>query len=256
MIARIRKYRFLFSVLVNRDFSKKYHKTILGMLWSLLSPLLMVAVQAVVFTRFFGQSTPFFVTYMFIGNIVYSLFTQATSEGMMAIQGNSGIITKIRVPQYLFVLSKNIVAVMNFALCFILLVIVCLIEGVPISWKWLLAIYPFLCLTAFNVGISLLLSGIYVYFRDTRYFYDIFCTIIMYLSAIFYTVQRFPERIQWLFNINPIYSYILYFRKLIVYNELPSLQHAFLCALYAFLALGIGALYYWRKNHDYIYNLL
>ncbi|MDR1001419.1 MAG: ABC transporter permease [Clostridiales bacterium] len=255
MIKKYEKYHFLFSVLVKRDFNKKYNRTVLGALWSLLSPLLMVLTQSIVFTHFFGRTTPHFVVYMFIGNIVYSFFRQATTDGMMAIESNAGIISKIRVPKYLFVFSKNVVSVINMLLTLILLFTFCFADGMAFSWKWIMVAYPLLCLTVFNIGAGLLLSGVYVFFRDTRYFYDIFCVILMYFSAIFYTISSFPEHIQWLFNINPVFAYISYIRKLLIYSQLPSLRHTMLCLGYAAIMLGAGCLMYFKKNRSYIYQL-
>jgi ABC-type polysaccharide/polyol phosphate export permease len=255
LISRFRKYHFLFSVLVHRDFNKKYKRTVLGAFWSLLSPLMMVGAQAVIFTQFFGRTTPHFIVYMFIGNIVFHYFSDATKGGMTAIESNAGIITKIRVPKYLFIFTKNITALINFGLTLLLLIVFCAADRIAFRWTFLIALYPIACLTVFNIGAGLLLSGIYVFFRDTSYFYDIFCTILMYFSAIFYTVDRFPERAQWLFNINPVFAYVSYIRKLILYASLPSLQHTLLCAGYAVIMLGAGCLMYCKKNRSYVFNL-
>jgi len=255
MISRFKKYKFLFAVLVNRDFKKKYNRTVLGAFWSLLSPLFMVTVQALVFTHFFGRTQKYFVVYMFIGNLIYSFFTEATKGGMAAIEGNAGIITKVRVPKYLFVFSKNITALINCGLTFLLLIVFCIAYKVPFTFADLLVLYPVICLTVLNIGAGLFLSGVFVFFRDTRYFYDIFCVIVMYFSAIFYTVDTFPEKVKYLFYLNPIFCYISYIRKLVLYGELPSIQHSLLCAGYAVLMLGLGCLMYMKNNKRYVYNL-
>jgi ABC-2 type transport system permease protein len=255
LMDRFQKYKFLFSVLVHRDINKKYKRTVLGALWSLLSPLMMVGAQAVIFTQFFGRTTPHFIVYMFIGNIVFHYFSDATKGGMTAIESNAGIITKIRVPKYLFIFTKNITALINLGLTLLLLIGFCLADKVAFTWRFILALYPIACLTAFNIGAGLLLSGIYVFFRDTHYFYDIFCTILMYFSAVFYTIDRFSERTQWLFNMNPVFTYISYIRKLVIYAHLPSLQHTLLGAGYAAVLLGAGCLLYFKKNKSYVFNL-
>jgi ABC-type polysaccharide/polyol phosphate export permease len=255
MIKKFDQYHFLLSVLVSRDFSKKYNRTAFGALWSLLQPLMMVGAQAIIFTRLFGRDIPHFVVYMFIGNIVFHFFSSATKDGMIAIEGNAGIVTKIRVPKYLFIFSKNIVAVINLGLTLLLLICFLIGDHIMFSWKWLLIFYPLACLTGFNVGAGLLLSGIYVFFRDTRYFYDIFCTIVMYFSAIFYPVTRFPEHIQRLFNLNPVFCYISFIRKLFINSEIPTLQHWALCLAYSLLMLLAGCVMYIKKNRSYIYHL-
>jgi ABC-2 type transport system permease protein len=255
MIARYRKYKFLFSVLVDRDFRKKYQQTVLGLFWSVLSPLFTVLVQALVFTYLFARSQEYFVVYMFIGNVVWKFFSDATKGGMTSIESNAAIITKIRVPMYLFVLSANASCLINMALTFGLLMIFCYAYAVPFTWRYFLCVYPLTCLIFFNIGVSLFLSGIYVFFKDTRYFYDVFTTLLHYLSAIFYPVSRFPDHIAWLFNLNPVYTYISYMRKLILYQQIPSLQHALLCLSYTGLALGIGGWMYYRNHRKYVYQL-
>lgn len=255
MVERFQKYHFLFQVLVKRDFAKKYHRTVLGAFWSLLSPLLMVSTQAVIFTHFFGRTQPHFIVYMCIGNIMFGFFRDATTNGMMAIESNAGIITKIRVPMYLFIFSRNITALINMALTFVILVAFCIGDHVPFTPLWFLTIYPVLCLTMFNIGAGMFLSGVYVFFRDTRYFYDVFCTILMYFSAIFYTTTSFSDEIAWLFNLNPVYCYISYMRKLLISASLPSLQHTILCLFYGGAALGVGCLMYIKNNKRYVYNL-
>jgi ABC-type polysaccharide/polyol phosphate export permease len=255
MIERYKKYKFLFSVLVHRDFNKKYKRTVLGAIWSLLSPLMVVLAQGIIFTQFFGRNQPHFIVYIFIGNMIFHYFSDATKSGMAAIESNAGIITKIRVPKYLFIFTKNITSLINLGLTLTLLIVFCLFDRVAITWRFILIIYPIVCLTIFNIGAGLLLSGIYVFFRDTRYFYDIFCMIIMYFSAIFYTIDGFSEQIQWLFNVNPVFTYISYVRKLVISAQIPSLQHTVLCAVYAVIMLGVGCLMYYKKNKGYVFNL-
>jgi ABC-type polysaccharide/polyol phosphate export permease len=255
MLSRYKKYKFLFSILVKRDFNKKYNRTVFGALWSLLSPLMMVGTQAIIFTYFFGRTTPHYIVYMLIGNLVYSFFRDATTGGMVALENNAAIITKIRVPKYMFVFSKNVTSVINMLITLSLLIPFCLIDHLAFTWKFLFIVYPLLCLTAFNIGASLLLSGIYVFFRDTRYFYDIFCTIVMYFSAIFYSVEALGERVASLIQYNPVYCYIFYVRKLVIDAEFPSLKQTLLCFGYAAVMLGIGMLFYRIKNKSYIYNL-
>ena len=108
MAAYIRKYGFLFNELVKRDFKHKYKGTILGMLWSVLSPLMPLAVMNLVFSYFFKKSIAHYTVFMFSGNIIFGYYKEATTQGMKALMGNKGIISKINVPKYLFLLSLSI----------------------------------------------------------------------------------------------------------------------------------------------------
>ena len=105
---------FLFNELVKRDFKKKYKRTVLGMLWSVLSPLLMLTVMAVIFSNFFGRNIEHYVIYLFSGQVIFNYFTEATNEGMQALVSSSSIFSKINVPKYLFLFSKNVSALINF----------------------------------------------------------------------------------------------------------------------------------------------
>lgn len=249
---KIKKNQFLFEELVKRDFKKKYKRTILGMLWSVLSPLLMLLVMSIVFTKFFGQHTSHFTTYLFSGWIVFNYFTEATNGGMAALVDNSAIFTKVNIPKYLFVLSKNVSAAINFGIVLVVYFVFAAIDNVEFTWKFLLLIYPIVCLVIFNVGVGLILSGLFLIFKDIQYLYSIFTQIIMYLSAIFYPATAFGQLLP-LFYCNPIYVYITYFRWVVMEGVIPSVQFHALCAFYAFLAFMIGAVIYKKYNYRFLY---
>ena len=116
MLETLKKHQFLFEELVKRDFKKKYKRTILGMAWSILSPMLTLLVMRLVFTRFFGRMTAHYTTYLFCGNLVFSYFNESTSQGMSALMGNAGIFTKVNIPKYLFLFSKNVQTLINFGI--------------------------------------------------------------------------------------------------------------------------------------------
>ena len=126
-----KKHQFLFEELVKRDFKKKYKRTILGMLWSLLSPMLQLLVMSVVFSNFFGQNHPHYTIYLFAGNLTYSFFKDSTYGGMNSLMANAGIITKINLPKYMFLLSKNVASLINFGLTLLIFLLFTAIDGVP-----------------------------------------------------------------------------------------------------------------------------
>lgn len=113
---KINSYHFLFGELVKRDFKKKYKRTTLGMAWSVLSPLLMLLVMRMVFTQFFGRGMDHYTTYLFCGNLVFSCFNESTTQGMTSLMGNAAIFSKVNVPKYLFLFSKNVQTLINFGL--------------------------------------------------------------------------------------------------------------------------------------------
>lgn len=255
MIQRLLQNRFLFEELVKRDFTKKYKRTVLGMLWSVLGPLMTLAVMALVFTQFFGRNMEHYIIYLFCGNLLYGFFKESTSTGMTALYDNAGIFSKVNVPKYMFLLSKNVSTLINFGINLLVLFIFCIIDGVSFTWMFVLLIYPVGCLVVFNLGMGLILSAMFLMFRDMKYLYDIFTMLLMYVSAIFYSVSAYPENIQKLFYLNPIYVYISYFRTIILEQRIPALWLHLLAAGYALVALLIGAVIYKKKNYKFLYYI-
>ncbi len=247
--------RFLFEELVKRDFTKKYKRTILGMLWSILGPLMTLGVMALVFTQFFGTSIEHYVVYMFCGNLVYNFFKESTSTGMTALYDNANIFSKVNVPKYMFLLSKNVSSLINFGINLLILFVFCIFNGVAFSWKFIMLIYPVCCLVAFNLGMGLILSALYLMFRDLKYLYDIFTLLLMYVSAIFYSIDAYSQEVQYLFYLNPVYVYIRYFRKIILDGNIPQFTFHLLAAGYALAALIVGALIYKKKNYKFLYYI-
>ena len=114
-------------------------------------------------------------------------------------------------------------------------------------------IYPIVCLLVFNIGMGLILSALFVFFRDISYLYDVFTMLLMYMSAIFYSISRFPEWMKNIFMCNPLYVYIKYFRIVVIDGIMPSMEYHLLCAFYALLAMTIGSLIYKKYNHRFLY---
>lgn len=252
---RLKKHQFLFEELVKRDFKKKYKRTVLGMMWSLLAPLMQLAVMAMVFTRFFGRSTPHYVIYLFSGNLIFSYFNEATTQGMTALESNAHILAKINVPKYIFLLSKNVSALINFAMTLVIYFIFVLIDGLPLRLSFITLLYPMVCLLTFNIGMGMILSAMYIFFKDVKYLYDIFTRLLLYMSAVFYTLDAFTPMQQTLFYLNPVYTYISYFRSVVINGVIPPLWHHGLCIGYAMMALLIGSVMYHKNNYKFLYYI-
>ena len=251
----MRKHQFLLEELVKRDFVKKYKRTILGMAWSVLSPLLMLLVMRLVFTRFFGRTMEHYTTFIFSGNLLFAYFRDSTTQGMASLVGNASIFSKVNVPKYLFLFSKNIQALINFALTMVVFLLFCIFDHVAITFHFIWLVYPILCMMIFNIGIGFIVSALFVFFRDMEYLWSVFTQILMYFSAIFYQVDLYPIEIQRLFLLNPVYCYIKFFRIIVLDGTLPSLQFFLLCAAYAIVAFTIGGLVYKKNNTRFLYYI-
>lgn len=253
LIEKIKRYQFTFEELVKRDFKQKYKRTVLGMAWSILSPLLSLFVMSMVFSHFFGSNMEHYTIYLFCGNLVFNYFHESTIGGMNALMANADIFSKVNVPKYLFVISKNVSALINFGLTLCIFFLFVFLDGVTFHISFLMLLYPILCLVAFNVGVGMVLSALFVFFRDVGYLYDVFTMLLTYMSAIFYTVDILPAAMQNLFLLNPVYCYIKYFRIVVLDGSIPSLSFHLLCAFYAVAAMCVGMLIYKKNNHKFLY---
>nr|WP_325300805.1 ABC transporter permease [uncultured Dysosmobacter sp.] len=253
MIQKLLRHRFLFEELVKRDFKKKYKRTVLGMGWSLLSPLLMLLVMKLVFTHFFGRNTPHYTIYLFCGNLVFTYFSESTKSGMRALMDNSKIFSKVTVPKYLFLLSKNVQTFISFLLTLVIFFIFVAFDHLPFTWKFLCLLYPICLLILFNIGVGMILSAMYIFFRDIQYLYDVFVRLLMYMSAIFYQIDSYGETARKLFLLNPVYLFIRYFRKIVIEATIPTVWFHLLMAADVVIALGIGCFMYKKYNTKFLY---
>ena len=253
MIQKLRQYQFLFEELVKRDFKKKYKRTVLGMAWSVLSPLLTLLVMRLVFTQFFGRNMPHYTTYLFCGNLVFSYFNESTSQGMSSLMDNAGIFTKVNVPKYLFLFSKNTQTLINFGIILCVFFVFCILDGIPFTWRFLLLLYPICTLVLFNIGVGLVLSALYVFFRDIQYLWSVFTMLLMYMSAIFYNIDGYSPMIRNLFLINPVYLHIRYFRKIVIDAAVPTVWFHLLMLAYVVTVFGLGCWMYKKYNHKFLY---
>lgn len=247
------KNKFLFEELIKRDFKKKYKRTILGMLWSILSPLLMLSILAIIFGNFFGRNIEHYVIYLFSGQVIFNYFTEATNEGMQALVSNASIFSKINVPKYLFLFSKNVSALINFGIILIIYFCFVAVDGISFTWHFLLLAYPIICLILINLGIGLILSALFIFFKDIQYLYRLFTQVVMYGSAIFYSIDILPQYLQAVFYCNPIFVCITYFRSIVLYNNVPDLRVHLLLAGYALILFVLGCWVYKKYNYKFLY---
>jgi ABC-2 type transport system permease protein len=253
MLEKLKKYQFLFEELVKRDFTKKYKRTVLGMLWTILSPLLNLLVMWLVFSNFFGNNVDHYVIYLFAGQVVFSFFADSTSSGMGSLLENASIFTKINVPKYMFLFSKNISSLISFGLTLLVFFGFVAFDGLAFKLDFLMLLYPIVCLMIFNIGMGLILSALYTFFRDMQYLWSIIIQLMMYMSAIFYTIDNFSYTVRCIFLLNPVYVYIRYFRKIVIDGVIPSVGFHLIAAGYALVALGIGYWVYKKYNHEFLY---
>lgn len=252
MLSVFKKYSFLLSQLVERDFKVKYKRSVLGVLWSLLYPLLMMAVMAVVFSNVFKFSTPgvSYLSYLLIGLTYFNYFSEATNLSMSSVVANFSLINKVYIPKYIFPLSKCLFVGINFLLTLIPLYLVLIFTGTGINLYHILLPYSFICLFMYTLGMGLILSTISVFFRDMFYIYGIIITIWTYLTPIMYDINIIGnELLLSIMKLNPMYQFINFARTIILYNNIPTITQFITCFLSGSLTLLIG-IFLFKKNQD------
>ena len=194
-----------------------------------------------------------YTTYLFCGNLVFSYFNESTSQGMTSLMGNAGIFTKVNVPKYLFLFSKNVQTLINFGLTLCVFFLFCVLDGITFTWKFILLLYPIGCLVLFNIGVGRIRSALFMFFRAIQYLWVVFTQLLMYMSAIFYTIERYSYTAQCLFLLNPVYLFIRYFRKIVIEATIPSVWFHLLMLADVAIALGLGCWMYKKYNTRFLY---
>lgn len=248
-ILSVQHYKFLIRQLVARDFKTKYKRSVLGMFWSFLNPLLTMCVQYFIFSTIFKSDIPNYASYLLIGIVCFNFFSEASNMSLFSILGNSSLITKVYMPKYIYPVTRVLSSVVNLGISLIPLVIVCLFTGVHFEKSALLSLYFLACLILFSLGISLLLSTAMVFFRDTQFLWSVFSMIWMYATAIFYPESILPDNFRFVLDINPLYYFIKSIRVCILDGISPEPLVYGQCFLVSLAMLLVGALVF-KKNQD------
>lgn len=245
----LQRYSFLMRQLVARDFKTKYKRSVLGVLWSFLNPLLTMSVQYVVFSSLFKSSIENFAVYLMTGGIIFNFFSEAVGLGLSSIVGNAPLITKVYVPKYIYPVSRVLSSAVNVLISMIPLCFMILISGIPLSKSMLLFPLVLLYTTVFCIGVSLLLSSSMVFFRDTQFLWGIVSMLWMYMTPIFYPESIIPQRFLQLYHMNPLYQFIYFLRSIVMDGMAPGPYTILYCTLCALIPLLLG-LWVFRKTQD------
>jgi ABC-2 type transport system permease protein/lipopolysaccharide transport system permease protein len=251
-INNIYQYRNLIYELVKRDIKKKYRRSVLGIFWSMLNPLLMMLVTAMVFSNIFRFEIKNFAVYLLTGQIIFNFYSESTNFAMGSILDNASLIKKIYVPKYLFPISRVASCGVNLLLTIPAIFVVLLITKQPITYLFICILVPLILLFIFNIGVGLFLSAFTVYFRDMFHLYGVVLSVLTYSTPIFYPENIIPEKYQFIIKLNPIWHYLRIFRDIVYYNQMPSLQLIIRCALISIAALVIGWLFFNKKQKKFI----
>lgn len=243
------KYGFLLRQLVARDFKTKYKRSVLGMAWSFLNPLLTMAVQYVVFSTLFRSDTPNYPVYLLSGIVFFNFFSEAVSMGMTSITGNASLIKKVYMPKYIYPFSRLFSSLINFGLALIPLLLVMVVTGTALRPSLLLLVFDILCLMGFVMGMILLMSTAMTFFQDTQFLWGVVSMMWMYLTPIFYTESIIPRNLLTLYHMNPMYQYITFARICIIDGISPE-PMAYLWCLVSSVAVLLLGIVTFKKQQD------
>ena len=261
LIMTFHKYRFLLEQLIMRDFKIKYKRSILGVFWSFLNPLLMMSVQYIVFSKLFnvrGAGIEHYAIYLLCGIVIWSGFNDCATQSMRSIMTNAHLITKVYVPKYIYPISKVMSAFINVVLSMVPLLLVTIIYGLfsdpHLFLKPSVLLLPFalILLLLFVQGIGFVLSTLMVFFHDIEFLWGVFAMVWMYATPIIFSLSMFGEKANWLrvaMNFNPLYHYIDFVRTIILDGVSPSFAKMGICLGFSLLSFFLGA-FIFKKNQD------
>lgn len=249
------KFNPLLSELVSRDIKIKYRRSVLGVLWTVLNPLLMMVILSIVFSNIFKFDVENFPLYVLSGQVIFNFYNDATTSSMTSILSNGSLIKKVYVPKYLFVLSRVVSSFINLMASFSALLIMMIVSRVELHWEMILSIIPLTMIVGFSLGIGLVLAALTVRFRDIMHLYAVFTTGLMYLTPVIYPMSILTEAIERIVMLNPLTNYLLMFRDVMFYATLPSFGSIILGLIEMVLALVLGILVFYKKQDGFILDL-
>jgi ABC-type polysaccharide/polyol phosphate export permease len=247
--------RTVLWILVWQQLILRYRRTLLGYLWSLINPLLMMSIMAVVFATLFKADLKTFTVFLFTGMIPWNFFSSVVIQSSSAFINNEGLIKKIYLPKIIFPLSICLSLLVDSALSFITLFIIILIIGGTLSWAVFFIPIAYLILFFFAFGISLVMSVITVFFRDLQHIIVIAMQGLFFLTPIFYKRDAITGKAQFLVHLNPITTFIDLFRSPLYHATLPALTVILKAVALAVMAMTIGLFFFLKQQKKVIFRL-
>ena len=254
-----KQYLFAVRELTKREIRRKYARSYLGILWSVLNPLLTMLVMTMVFSYMYRRSIVNFPIYYLTGSIFFTLFRTATDTSISALADNRALLLKVKMPKQTFVIARVYTALVNFGytcIAYAMIVLLFLVLGkLHLSWSLLLFPFDVFFTLLFATGISLALSIAYVFFADIKYLYHVLLTLWLYLSAIFYPIDSLSKPVQNLVGLNPIYSAILIARRIVMEGAVPEASLWIELILYSLASFAFGCWIFRKYENEVMQHI-
>jgi ABC-2 type transport system permease protein len=255
LLSAFQRYGYLMRQLIARDFKTKYKRSVLGVCWSFLNPLLTMLVQYIVFSTLFKSDIPNFPLYLLTGIVCFNFFNEATNMALQSIVGNASLITKVYVPKYIYPVSRVFSSTINLLLSMIPLFAVMLLTRTPVRPVILFLPFGLICLVALCIGIGLILATAMVFFRDTQFLWGVVIMLWMYATPIFYPESIIPSKFMLIYKCNPLYHIIRVIRTILISGVSPEPKAYALCILASFVPLLLGVVIFKKNQDKFIMNL-
>ena len=248
----IQRNWFILRSLVSRDFKLKYRRSVLGVLWSVLNPLLMMCVLTAVFSTFFRFDIENFPLYLILGTTLFALMSDSTSGAMNSILESASLIKKIRISKIVFPLEKVAFQLISFAISLIAVVIVMIYFRIMPTANALFLPLLLLYMFLFSAGLGMLLSALAVFFRDICHLWGVVLTAWTYATPLFYPVSILPDWMMAFEYFNPMFRYVSYFRDILLYNVTPTLFDNLVCFGAAIITFAVGLFVFKKTEKKFI----
>jgi ABC-type polysaccharide/polyol phosphate export permease len=248
-------HEHLLRSLVMRDLTVRYKRSVLGVLWTMLNPLLMMLILTLVFSAFFRFAIKHFEVYFLSEYLPWIFFSQTTVSSMASMSWNGPLMKRVRIPKSIFAVSTTLSGIANLAISCIPLAIIMIIKGAPFSSAILFLPVSFLILGGFTLGLSLTLSSLSVYFADIKETYQAAVLGLMYLAPIVYPMSIVPEKYLRFVRLNPLLYLLQIVRDPIYYGRLPTSHDLLISSICALAALISGWLVFRKLSAGFYAQL-
>ena len=248
------QYRDMVFQFVRRDIVARYKRSALGVFWTMLQPLGMMIVMTVVFSQLFHRVEGY-SAYLLSGLVAWQFFSQTTTASLQTVVSGGSLMRRIYVPHTAFAVSSMFTGMVNLAISMIPLVLITIAVGKPITWAILFTPFAILIISAFALGVGLILSTFAVYFPDVKEMYQIVLQAWMYFTPIIYPETILPEAYRfWVFHLNPMYYMVSLFRDPIYNGIFPPTDMIIISFSIAIVTLVAGWVYFSKQSDSFAYR--
>lgn len=247
------RYRELIWALALRELKVRYKRSVLGFLWALLNPALLMLVLTVVFSTLMPAQIPHFPIFLLSALLPWTFFAQSLSYGVESVVSNGELIKKVGVSKLVFPVAAVVSNMINFLLSLIPLFLIVVAMRHPLHWTWIYLPIPLVALSIFTLGATFFFATANVYYRDVSHVVQVVLQALFYLTPILYAVRMLPPKYQPYFHLNPLTYFLNGFRLSVYDGLLPTTESVVGCFVCAFASLIIGFEVFRRHQHEFVF---